>query len=179
MLHHSHDEPCRNATQQNGENNSRDHNVTSSIQWQGKPIAWRVSWAALCNFASCASPTPNTKNEPTNKQARPTMTRCETDALEVEILCVVMSPSVRPVEQTLLFGRSPDSRLSGSNAFPVSQWHMSKPNHSQLRGQSRFWPRLGNPHRVPYYASGRLAFKAPNIPSWQGPVRFVNQKATR
>lgn len=141
-------------------------------------MAWRVSWAALCKVSLWARPVPNTKKDPKNRQAKPVATRCEINALEIEIVRVVMSPSVRPVDQSLLSGRSPDLRLFGSNAFPVSQWHLFKPNRSQLRGQSRFWPRLGNPHRVPYYASGRLAFKAPNIPSWQGPVCFVNQKAT-
>jgi hypothetical protein len=39
---------------------------------------------------------------------------------------------------------------------------MLKPNRSQLRGQSRVRPQLGNPHRVPYYAPNRLANEAPN-----------------
>jgi hypothetical protein len=141
-------------------------------------MAWRVSCAAACSVSLCAKPAPNTNAAPKNKQAKAAARRCEIDALEIETVRVVMSPSVRPVDQSLLSGRSPDSRLFGFNAFPVSQWHLFKPNRSQLRGQSRFWPLLGNPHRVPYYASGRLAFKAPNTPSWQGCVRFVNQKAT-
>jgi hypothetical protein len=66
---------------------------------------------------------------------------------------------------TCLFGRSPDSRLFELNAFPVTQWHVFNSNRLQLRGQSRFWPRLGGPHRVPYYACGRLASKHRTLPS--------------
>jgi hypothetical protein len=129
-------------------------------------MAWRVSWAALCNRASCDRPTPNTRNEPRNMQAKPAAMRCETET-PVETVCVVMSPSVRPIEMkhycfTCLSGRSPDLQLHDLNAFPVAQWHMLKPNRSQLRGQSRFRPRLGGPYRVPYYAPSRLANEAPN-----------------
>jgi hypothetical protein len=140
-------------------------------------MACRVSWAALCNVSLCARPTPNTRNEPRKRQRTPIAMRCET-VTPVEIIDVVMSPSVRPVDQTLLSGRSPDLRFSGLNAFPVSQWHVFKPNRSQLRGQSRFWPLLGRPHRVPYYASSRLVSKHRTCLSWQGPVPSVNRKAT-
>lgn len=159
-------------------------------------MAWRVSWAAACRVSLCARPTPNIKTEPKNKHATPAKSRCDSETL-VEIVDVVMSPSVRPVESSLLSGRSPDLRYfkwsnfrfaskhllarwtTGFSAFPVAQWHMLKPNRSQLRGQSRFWPRLGGPHRVPYYACGRLASKHRTRPSWQGRRLCVNTKATQ
>jgi len=34
-----------------------------------------------------------------------------------------------------------------------------RPRRSQLRGQSRFWPRLGHPHRVPCSVSSLMASK--------------------
>ena len=117
-------------------------------------------------------------------QAKPSMMRCETETLVEETVRVVMSPSVRPIKMkrycfTCLSGRSPDLRFHGLNAFPVSQWHKFKPNRSQLRGQSRVRPLLGHPHRVPYYASGRLASKHRTRHSWQGAASCVNMKATR
>ena len=80
--------------------------------------------------------------------------RCETETWPFNT-DVVMSPSVRPInlrgDYAHLFGRSPDLRVAGLKiAFPVAQWltHL-KPRRSQLRGQSRFWPLLGRPHRIP------------------------------
>jgi hypothetical protein len=31
-----------------------------------------------------------------------------------------------------------------------NQWHMTGADRLQLRGQPRFWPLMGNPHRVPF-----------------------------
>jgi hypothetical protein len=129
-------------------------------------MAWRVSWAALCRFASCARPVPHNRKVPRNRQAAPIETRCEIEK-EEEIVLVVMSPSVETRSSIgrgcpacsaglLTCGSIGLMRLPG---FPVT---LHRPCRSQLRGQSRFQPRLGHPHRVPYYASGRLAHEAPN-----------------
>src|SRR3546814_2149935 len=64
----------------------------------------------------------------------------------------------RPVLDRRFDGRSPDSRLEVECCLPgipvaAGLW---PPIHStirsQLRGQSRLWPRFGRPHRVPYYS---------------------------
>ena len=85
--------------------------------------------------------------------------RCETEIWPFNT-DVVMSPSVRPINlrggYAHLLGRSPDLRVVGLKiAFPVSGLpvisgftHL-KPRRLQLRGQSRFWPLLGRPHRIP------------------------------
>jgi hypothetical protein len=145
-------------------------------------MAWRVSWAALCTALICESPTMKIMAEPINRQTKPDLTRVVTPDV-AEIVLVVMSPSVRPIEMkrycfTCLSGRSPDLQFQDLNAFPVTQWHMLKSNRSQLRGQSRFWPHLGGPHRVPYYASGRLTSKHRTPTTWQGKSLLVNTKAT-
>lgn len=50
-------------------------------------------------------------------------------------------------------GRSPDLRVVAASAFPVpmrTSGILNEARRSQLRGQSRFWLLMGNPHRVPF-----------------------------
>jgi hypothetical protein len=84
-------------------------------------------------------------------------------AAEVEVIVVVMSPSVRPVA-THYFpaGLLTCGSLALDLAFPVSQWpKSSKPRRSQLRGQSRFWPRFGSSSPYSLSRPRALGRKAP------------------
>jgi hypothetical protein len=73
-------------------------------------------------------------------------------------------------------GRSPDLRVSEPrrpSRLPSGQFCRS-PHRSQLRGQSRSWPRLGHPHRVPCSALDRPVFGHHTTTLWQAEGRFVN-----
>ena len=105
----------------------------------------------------CESPTVKTIALPKNRQISPAPIRVETEVV-VRITLVVMSPSVRPscwTDTPILLGRSPDLRVDGFKApsqLPISGSPVAltpKPHRSQLRGQSRFRPHLGHPHRIP------------------------------
>jgi hypothetical protein len=113
-----------------------------------------VSWAALWAAEILDRPTAKMRPAPINKHIKPAAKRVEI-TLEFCSVVVVMSPSVRPVSNFAVVGRSPDLRVDSfkvPSRFAISGVSVvitSKPHRLQLRGQSRFWPLLGRPHRIP------------------------------
>jgi hypothetical protein len=61
-------------------------------------MAWRVSWAALWATLMLEKPTMKIMPSPKNRHTRPEMMRVETPIEAVEIVVVVMSPSVETVQ---------------------------------------------------------------------------------
>ena len=113
-------------------------------------MACLVSWAALWATLISDKPTINIADAPMNKQTKPATIRWEI-ATEVAIVLVVMSPSVRPVSISSFCSAGLLTRgsliLECLPSFPVA--NSLKPRRLQFRGQSRFWPLLGRPHRIP------------------------------
>ena len=127
-------------------------------------MAWRVSCAVLWAAAIDEKPTAKASVRPTKTRASPAAARCETLSGEKTVRAV-MTPSVRPmvpgkkvrrlrVAGLLTCGSQGSDGLPGC---PVAKC-CRNPRRSQLRGQSRSWPRLGRPHRVPCSALDRPVF---------------------
>ena len=76
--------------------------------------------------------------------------RVETDA-EPFNTDVVMSPSVRPISISFLClaGLLTCGSMDQKRLPDFSVACTFEPHRSQLRGQSRFRPHLGRPHRIP------------------------------
>jgi hypothetical protein len=105
---------------------SRDFVMSANpiCQWQGKPVAWRVSCVAACSASEEAKPAAKMRNTPRTALVRMGRTRpaCCTDAVE-RVVADMMS--LRPSHPTglglsLLSGRSPGSRSLQPFAFPGS-----------------------------------------------------------
>src|SRR5947207_2117213 len=94
LLDRGHEQPRRDPGEERGEQDSPDHD--RPVQWQGKPMAWRVSWAALCSRSECDSPTPKIKTAPNRHTERPPRRRSKRleEALEYSREIMSGTPSV-------------------------------------------------------------------------------------
>ena len=105
---------------------SRDFvmSANSICQWQGKPVAWRVSCVAACSASEEAKPAAKMRNAPRTALVRMGRTRPACCRDEVERVVADMM-FLRPSHPTglglsLLSGRSPGSRSLQPFAFPGS-----------------------------------------------------------
>ncbi len=69
--------------------------MVASPQWQGKPMAWRVSCAALWAALRCEKPTAYTMNVPKNRQTMPAASRCELDKASGWIVLTLVMNTLR------------------------------------------------------------------------------------